>query len=320
MGDQDRLKALRSQLADYKARYAPGHPDIVNTEREIAGLEAEAKTEASAPGPTQDAASELTRKLSEAQAELARAHEKYAPEHPDVQRLTHLVDELKKELAAQPAAAAAAPTDHADNPVYIQVKGQLDALSVERQAAEQKRDELRRKLDDYERRLAQEPAVERDYRELARDLENAQLKYQQIRAKQGEVQISQNLEAERKGERFTMIEPPLPPEKPVAPNRLLIIIAGLVLSLGAGVFSAFVKESTDPSVRGVSDLRRLLSVPPLAAIPTIVTRREVGRRRLRVILTWVGIVLALAGIVAVVHFFVKPLDVLFITLQRRFGM
>jgi uncharacterized protein involved in exopolysaccharide biosynthesis len=320
MGVQDRLKALKSQLADYKAKYAPAHPDIVNTEREIAGLEEEAKAEAAAPGPTQDNASELTRKLSEAQAQLARASEKYTPEHPDVQRLTHLVEELKKELAAEPAAVAAAPTDHADNPVYIQVKGQLDSIAVERQAAEQKRDELRRKLDDYERRLAQEPVVERDYRELARDLENAQLKYQQIRAKQGEVQISENLETERKGERFTMIEPPLPPEKPVAPNRLLIIVAGFVFSLGAGIGTAFLIESTDPSIRGVSDVRRLLMVPPLAAIPTIVTRREQRWRRLRLVVGWVGVILLLAGALAFVHFFVRPLDVLWITLQHRFGM
>jgi uncharacterized protein involved in exopolysaccharide biosynthesis len=320
MGVQDRLKALKSQLADYKAKYAPAHPDIVNTEREIAGLEEEAKAEAAAPGPTQDNASELTRKLSEAQAQLARASEKYTPEHPDVQRLTHLVEELKKELAAEPAAVAAAPTDHADNPVYIQVKGQLDSIAVERQAAEQKRDELRRKLDDYERRLAQEPVVERDYRELARDLENAQLKYQQIRAKQGEVQISENLETERKGERFTMIEPPLPPEKPVAPNRLLIIVAGFVFSLGAGIGTAFLIESTDPSIRGVSDIRRLLMVPPLAAIPTIVTRREQRWRRLRLVVGWVGVILLLAGALAFVHFFVRPLDVLWITLQHRFGM
>jgi succinoglycan biosynthesis transport protein ExoP len=51
-------------------------------------------------------------------------------------------------------------------------------------------------------------------------LDSAQLKYQEIRAKQTEVQVSQNLETEHKGERFTMIEPPLPPEKPVSPNRL----------------------------------------------------------------------------------------------------
>jgi hypothetical protein len=61
-------------------------------------------------------------------------------------------------------------------------------------------------------------------------------------------------------------------------------------------------------------------VPPLAAIPTIVTRREQRWRRLRLVVGWVGVILLLAGALAFVHFFVRPLDVLWITLQHRFGM
>jgi uncharacterized protein involved in exopolysaccharide biosynthesis len=313
MGVDDRLKSLKSELAGYKARYAPGHPDIVNTEREIAGLEKEAKEH--------DDTSDIARQLSEAKAQLSRTQEKYAPDHPDVVRLTHLVGELEKELAAQPTAGAAQKAQaHADNPVYIQVKGQLDALTVEHQRAESKRDELRAKLDDYERRLAQAPAVERDYRELARDLENAQLKYQQIRAKQGDVQVSENLETERKGERFTMIEPPLPPEKPVTPNRILIMLTGLVLGLGLGVGAAVIKDLLDPSVRGFGDVRQLLSVPPLAAIPTIVTAAEQRAHKLRARYSWAGSFAILIAGVSIVHLFVRPLDVLWITLTRRFGM
>ena len=281
MGVEDRLKALRSQLASYKARYAPGHPDIVNTEREIAGLEKEGKSE--------DKAGDIARQLSEAKAQLARAQEKYSADHPDVIRLKHLTEELQKELSAQPGAGDAQKIQaHADNPVYIQVKGQLDALIVEHQSAEAKRDELHAKLDDFERRLARAPAVERDYRELARDLESAQLKYQQIRAKQGDVQVSENLETERKGERFTMIEPPLPPEKPVTPNRFLIIVTGFVLSFGVGIGITVLKDMLDPSVRGFADVRSLLSVPPLAAIPTMVTKSERRARKRRLRLSWAG--------------------------------
>ena len=46
------------------------------------------------------------------------------------------------------------------------------------------------------------------FRELSRDYDNARLKYQEIRAKQMEAQTAQNLETDRKGERFTLIEPP----------------------------------------------------------------------------------------------------------------
>ena len=313
MNAEDRLKALRSQLAGYRARYAPGHPDIVNTEREVEGLEKQVKAD--------DGTSDVARQLDEAKAQLARAREKYAPDHPDVVRLTRQVQELAKVVAAAPAAdTRASERDHADNPAYVQVKGQLDALTVEHASAVAKRDELRAKLEDYERRLAQEPAVERQFRELVRDLDSAQLKYQEIRSKQTEVQVSQNLETEHKGERFTMIEPPLPPEKPISPNRFLILAMGFVLSLGAGAGAAVLRDTLDGSVRGVDDIRALLRVPPLAAIPLIVTAAEQRGHRRRVRLSWLGAVMGVIAVAAVIHLFVRPLDVVWVTLLRRFGV
>jgi uncharacterized protein involved in exopolysaccharide biosynthesis len=311
MNAEDRLKALRSQLASYKARYAPGHPDIVNTEREVEGLEKQVKAD--------DSTSDLARQLDEAKAQLARAREKYAPEHPDVVRLTRQVDELQKQVAASPGTLAKEKA-HADNPAYIQVQGQLDALSVEHESAIKKRDELRAKLDEYERRLAQEPAVERQFRELARDLDSAQLKYQEIRSKQTEVQVSQNLETEHKGERFTMIEPPLPPEKPISPNRFLILAMGFVLSAAAGLGAAMLRDSLDVSVRSVQDVRALLSIPPLAAIPVIVTKAEQKRRRQLLRYTCLGGTATLVALVATEHFLVRPLDVVWALLLRRFGI
>ncbi len=313
MNAEDRLRALKSQLAGYKARYAPDHPDIINTQREVDGLEKEVKAD--------DGTSDLARQLDEAKAQLARAQEKYAPEHPDVVRLTREVRQLTEAVAAAPATGTLAKERaHPDNPAYIQVKGQLDALDVEHESALKKRDELRAKLDDYERRLAQEPAVERQYRELARDLDSAQLKYQEIRSKQTEVQVSENLETEHKGERFTMIEPPLPPEKPISPNRLLILAMGFVLSFAAGIGAAMLRDALDLSVRGVQDIREMLSVPPLAAVPIIVTRADRRRRKRRLVLSWNGAAVSLIGIAAAIHFLVRPLDVVWATLLRRFGV
>ena len=65
MGPEDRLKALKSQLASYKARFAPGHPDIVSTEREVEGLESQVKSD--------DDTGDRLRELDEAKAQLARA-------------------------------------------------------------------------------------------------------------------------------------------------------------------------------------------------------------------------------------------------------
>lgn len=313
LSTEDRLKALKSQLASYKARYAPGHPDIVNTQREVDGLEKQVKAD--------DSTSDIARQLNVATEELALAREKYAPDHPDVVRLTRLVSEFERAVAASPASGVLArERTHSDNPAYIQVRGQIDALSVDRESAVNRRNGLRAKLDDYERRVAQSPSVERQYRELARDLDSAQLKYQEIRSKQTEVQVSQNLETERKGERFTLIEPPLPPEKPISPNRFLILTLGLVLSLVAGVGAAVLRNNFDQSVRGVQDMRALLSVAPLAAIPIIVTQAERKRHRRIVRYSWQGTLAGLFGLAVLVHFLVRPLDVLWMVLLRRFGV
>lgn len=312
MDTEDRLKALKSQLAGYKARYAPDHPDIVNTQREVEGLEKQVQAD--------DGTSDLARQLNEVKAQLASAQEKYTPDHPDVVRLTRQVQELEKAIAAAPAnGTKARERAHADNPAYVQVKGQLDSLVVERESAVKKRDSLRAKLDDYERRLAQEPAVERQFREMARDLDAAQLKYQEIRAKQTEAQVSQNLETEHKGERFTMIEPPLPPEKPISPNRFLILAMGVVLSLAAGFGAAMVRDGLDVSVRGVQDIRALLSVPPLAAVPLILTQAEQRRHQRIVRYSWQGAIVSVIALGVIVHFLVRPLDVVWISLLHRFG-
>jgi uncharacterized protein involved in exopolysaccharide biosynthesis len=313
MGPEDRLKVLKSQLASYKAKYSPGHPDIISTQREIEGLEKEVKSD--------DDTGDRLRQLDDARAQLARAREKYSPEHPDVLRLQRTVESLETSVDAAAAVGKRRPPDsHADNPVYIQVKGQLDALDIERDAAAKRLSDLHAKLDDYERRLAQSPEVEKQFREMARALDTAQLKYQEILSKQTEVQVSGNLESERKGERFTMIEPPLKPERPISPNRTLIVIAGLLFSLAVGAGAAAAHESFDASVRGAGDIRALLQVPALASIPIIVTNQDRIQRRRIIRYSWVGSVALLVLLALTIHLFVKPLDVLWAVLARRLGV
>ncbi len=313
MGPEDRLKALKSQLASYKARFAPGHPDIVSTEREVQGLESQVKSD--------DDTSDRLRELDEAKAQLARAREKYSADHPDVVRLQRAVDGLASAVeAAANTGKKREATTHSDNPVYIQVKGELDALAVERDRAVKRRDELQAKFDDYERRMAKSPEVEREFHTMSRELETAQLEYKLILAKQTEAQVSENLESERKGERFTMIEPPQMPEKPISPNRLLIVVMGLLLSLALGVGAAAAHESFDASVRGPTDIRQLLQVPALASIPVIVTTEDRARRRKMIRYSWGGTVVAVILIVVTFHLFVRPLDVVWLSVLRRFGV
>jgi uncharacterized protein involved in exopolysaccharide biosynthesis len=307
----DRLKFLRTEYARVSALYAPDHPDVVRIKREIAGLEASTGSV--------DSSADLGRRLQAAQSDLAAARQKYSPDHPDVVRLQKQVDTLRQELSSQSAAAAPAAAVNPDNPAYIQIKAQLEASQAQRASLLQKRGELNARLAELQQRLAQAPGVERDYAELARELENAQVSYNQIRQKQVDAQVSQNLEDERRGERFTLIEPPVPPEQPASPNRLAILIVGLLLALAGGAGAMLVAENLDDSVRDRRDLEALLGVAPLAVLPWIETAADRRRQGLRLRYTWAGTAASLALMLILTHFFYRPLDVLWHVAIRHLG-
>ena len=309
----DRLKDLKSKLASYKALYGPQHPDVVSTQLQINGLEKEVQAE--------DGTADRVRQLAAAKAELASDLEKYSPEHPDVIRLEHEVATLQNDVKVDAAAGTQkVARDHPDNPAYLQVKGELDSVTAERDAELQKQTELKAKLDAYDRRVALSPDVARQYQEMTRDLDAAQAKYQEILAKQTEAQVAENMESEQKGERFTLLEPPQLPEKPVSPNIPLILVAGLTLSVALGFGAVMAREALDLSVRGPADIRQLLQVPALASIPRILTAHDQQRQRRLSLFVSAGSVVAILLIVVGVHFFVRPLDVLWLGLVRRIGI
>jgi hypothetical protein len=165
--------------------------------------------------------------------------------------------------------------------------------------------------------MAKAPAVERDYAGLVRELENNQLKYRDVRQKQMEAQVSQNLEDERKGERFTLIEPPLRPEEPASPNRLAIAVAGAVLALASGIGAGLLLEQLDTSIRTRRDLELLLNVPPLAVVPWMQTSHDRRARRLRRSFGLAGAASALVLVLVLTHVLYRPLDVLWQVALRR---
>jgi len=313
MSPADRLKMRKADLAELTARYGAKHPDVVKAQREVGGLQ----TQVSADGSAND----LVRKLDDAKARLADARGRYSADHPDIQRLSRVVAEIEQQLSTLPATERVLQArTNPDNPAYIQLKGQLDSLNSDRSLTDRRVVELQQRLDSYDRKLAAGPEVEREYRRLARDYDNAQTKYQEVRLKQREAESSQTLETERKGEKFTLIEPPLPPESPVSPNRPVLLLLGLLASFGLGFGIVLAKDATDPAVRGVYDLTRLVEVAPLATIPRILSAHEAAAparsRRLR----WaIAAACVFAGAV-LFHVLVRPLDVVFLILAKRIGL
>ena len=216
-------------------------------------------------------------------------------------------------------ATAAAVTANADNPAYIQVRAQREASANERTSLQQHRAVLAVRLTEFEKRLSESPEIEREYSGLARELESSQMKYREVRQKQMEAQLAQNLESESKGERFTLIEPPIPAQEPVSPNRIAIVALGIVFSAVVAFALMLLLEVMDTSVRGPRDLEQLLSVAPLAIVPWIMTDEDRARVRRQRHYTLAGVAGSVVVAVTAAHFLYRPLDVIWHVALRKLG-
>jgi polysaccharide biosynthesis transport protein len=134
-----------------------------------------------------------------------------------------------------------------------------------------------------------------------------------------EAQLAESLEADRKGERFSLIEPPLIPEAPASPNRLAIFVLGTLLSIALAAALIGIAESLDSSIRGRRDVLDLLQAPPLALIPRIVTLEDMRAASRRLHLALAGSAGAAILVLTLTHFMYRPLDTLWFTLMRRLG-
>jgi len=309
-GPAAQLNALRTAYIRLSTRYSPDHPDVIRYQHEIEALEKET-------GAT-DFTGVKIKQLDMLRSELASAEEKYSDEHPDVQRLKKQITALEDELAVQPTPSRS----HTDSmrpkdPAYVNLETQLAASESNMRSLKKQRAELVEKLAEYEQRLLLTPQVESEYRALVREYENASMRFQAIKNKQMTAEVGKELEKERKGEKFTLIEPAFVPEEPVSPNRPAIIFLSLVLALGAGFGSAAVSESLDSAVRGTKGLVAILNIAPLAVIPYLDNAAETsGQKKRRMLI----IGMAFAGIVIIlllIHFLHTPLDVLWFRGLRK---
>jgi len=310
MSPAARLQALRTEYIAFASRYSPNHPDVVSRKREIEALEKETGIA--------ESTSDKRARLDALRKELVVAEKTYTDEHPDVKSLKRQIASLEEELRnPSPAAAPKSAPANPDNPAYVTLKAQAEAADSEIRSLKIKRQQLSDKLAEYEQRLQQTPQVEREYRGLIRDFENSTSRYQEIKAKQMTAEVAQAMEKERKGEKFTLIDPPILPEEPVSPNRPAIIFLSLVLALGAGIGSAAAAESMDSAVRGAKGVLAILNTAPLAIIPYLGSQEDISREKKRRWMIFAGFIGGILLILLLIHYLYSPLDVLWFRGLRK---
>ena len=308
----ERLKALRAQYASAIGYLSTEHPDVLKMQQEIAALERDTGQHARPE--------ELHKKLRGEQARLASFVDRYGDEHPDVIRSRQIIASLEQELQRVVAAGTQAAAIKPENPAYINIHSQLSSVTASLQSMRTSRDNMKRRIGEYVGRLERTIEIEPAYLDLSRNREESVKKHQQILSRLLEAEVSNELEIQHKGERFSLIDPPDLPEKPEKPNRPVIMFLGLILAIAGGVGSGAVLEQLDRSIRGGEHLSRLAGLPPLAVIPYVPNqddRQRLVRQRVRVAVAGAGVVVLLIVSVLALG---PPLDVVWLATLRKFGL
>jgi protein tyrosine kinase modulator len=255
------IAKLKQQLRALQQRYTDKYPEVIRLKAEIAALESTV-----APATSEAPAA--------AQVDTAAAKPDPVPPKPPVET----------------RAAATAPVD----PAIARLLDALADADREVQSFRVEDQRLRRDIAVYQQRLDNAPKRDQEFRSLSRDYETTKDLHASLLKRYEDARLAETMEQRQRGEQFRILDPALPARQPSAPNRLMLLLAGIAISVGCAVGAVILAERLDTSFHAVDDLRQLITFPILVTIPLVVTRRDRRRRKLRFALATVAVTLALA--------------------------
>lgn len=266
---QTQMTTLESQISGIKARNgsALSNPGMAmlgnggNYDAQIASLRRENALLNSQRDLTKTAANRDP-VVAAAEQQLAGARAVYAESHPDVilarQRLAEARELAAKNVGNMPL-----------DPIVSQIEfnnTQIAAL----QAAKSRDSAMTSAMLNAQ---ARGPLIQQEIAQLQQKLDGLNTQYQQVSGKLMTAQGTAKMENEQKGERLTVVDPPVVPDKPDWPNRPLFIGGGALVGLGLGLLLMIGVELVLRPIRGLDTVKSLTGVAPLAAIPTIESKR-----------------------------------------------
>lgn len=256
-------------------------------------------------------------RLEELRTQLVSLRNQFSEEYPEVIRTRNEIARLEKKLG-EPENHMTSKDQAPDNPAFITLSSELAGVKSEISSVQTQLSDLDNKIAAYRSRITTTSRIEAEYAVLLGEKNNIQAKHDDLMRKAMEARVSQGLEEGQKGERFTLIEPARLPEKPFKPNRMALLIIGIVLGTGLGFGTGFLREILDRTIKGPEDLTGF-GIPLLAIVPSILIAEDRARAKRRMLLVLAG--LAGMGLTAVImfHVWVMPLDMLATLIIKRMG-
>jgi polysaccharide chain length determinant protein (PEP-CTERM system associated) len=270
------LSEHEQKLLAFKAKHAAELPEMIDdnaravgraqslVELRLAALE-DARRRRTAvmssipEGPTSPAMAEAA--LDAAVRRLAAAEAAYGPDHPDVKRARR---EWQESLARRDEEAGRFRSGRVAEHI-----ARIEAEVRENEAALA---DARTEMAAFQKRVDASPRWGQELANLSRDYEVLRARYAATVGRRADAAASEALLAADQQTMFRVVDAPVAPSHPAAPDRAKLAWLAVLAALAVGLTAAALAEWLDATVRGPEDAASL-GVPVLAAIPRIGPRR-----------------------------------------------
>lgn len=325
----DSLRTRRTELSTIRSRRFQLQRDIIQLEDRQLALEDSLRF-----GGAGGQLSPEEADLRNLRRELTKISAVYAASHPDVRRINSRIKALEDALAERLAeadaeraakeaakeAAVEAGEETGEEVRSIAKRAALRELaSIERQitSINAEIERIDERIDTLISSIAATPQVGIALVGLQRQQANISAQYQDAVRKEAAAADGEELEINRQGERFRVLEPAQVPENPDWPPRKLIALGGAGGSVALGAFLMLAAELRNQSVRTAGQIERRLDLRPLVTIPMVQTRHDARRRFLIIGAVVLALLLTLGVALFLLDRFYLPLDLLLETLIER---
>jgi polysaccharide chain length determinant protein (PEP-CTERM system associated) len=226
---------------------------------------------------------------------------KYTQLHPDVIEANNLLNVLKKtrqeEIDAYFAGGNSNQTQQIGS-IASELKLEMSRLESEIASLNVRAADYSDKINILKQKIDSVPQVEAERTALNRDYEIIQNKYNELLARKDSSELSQKADISNENVQFKVIDPPLTPQQPSGPHRLLYYTIILFFGFGAGLGVAFLISQINPILIRPSQLTTMTSYPVLGVVSHLDRAhiKKVNRTRLFVFLLSSSLIVGIYGV------------------------
>jgi polysaccharide chain length determinant protein (PEP-CTERM system associated) len=211
--------------------------------------------------------------------------QRFTEQHPDVVTTRKLIRELedqkKKELKELRKAALANPSNPSgsNNLVYQELNKMMANSELQVAALKARVSEYTSRYKQARELLKVAPQIEAEAAQLNRDYEINKRNYEDLVKRRETAEMSGDLDSATGGVDFRLIDPPRVTDKPVSPNRLILLVMAMVAAIISGFLVAFAASQLRPVFHSASELRSKFDFPLLGMVSMVTNDADHKRGR-----------------------------------------